>query len=319
VESRLGSSRPNHTCSVPGKPMNYWTFRCGTAVALSAGMYVEERASCITPTTDGRPYALSVELIRRDLQTSVVGFQIDLYADIDSTNAALRRLAEVGARAGTVVLAETQRAARGRDGTPWFSPPECNLYASVLLRPWLGPRAVQVFSFITSLALSDAVRAEGVPAAIKWPNDILIEGRKVAGSFGVVATAGDLVDYVILGVGVNVNVERRTLERGLGAAAAGAISLREATGRLIDRNRFTAGYLNTLEHWLDVYRVFGPSPVLEAWRKRDLLAGRWVRVRGEGPQYEGRVLGANSDGQLVVQDPWDVQHRVVAAEVTVLD
>jgi hypothetical protein len=59
--------------------------------------------------------------------------------------------------------------------------------------------------------------------------------------------------------------------------------------------------------------------VLGAWRKRDVLAGRWVRVLGEGPQYEGRVLGANSDGQLVVQDMWDVQHRVVAAEVTVLD
>jgi BirA family transcriptional regulator, biotin operon repressor / biotin---[acetyl-CoA-carboxylase] ligase len=282
-------------------------------------MYVEERVSCSTPTIDARQSALSIELIRRDLETSVVGFQIDLYEDIDSTNAALRRLAEVGARAGTVVLAENQRAARGRDGTPWFSPPGCNLYASVLLRPWIGPRAVPVFSFITSLALTDAIWAEGVPAAIKWPNDILIEGRKVAGSFGVVATAGDLVDYVILGVGVNVNVERRVIERGLGAAAAGAISLREAAGRPIDRNRFTAAYLNAFEKWLDVYRVSGPPPVLGAWRKRDVLAGRWVRVLGEGPQYEGRVLGANSDGQLVVQDTSDVQHRVVAAEVTVLE
>jgi BirA family biotin operon repressor/biotin-[acetyl-CoA-carboxylase] ligase len=283
-------------------------------------MYLQERASCSTRTIDGGDSALSVELIRRDLETSVVGSEIDLYGDIDSTNAALRRLAEVGAPAGTVVLAESQRAARGRDGTPWFSPPGCNLYASVLLRPWVGPRALPVFSFITSLALSDAIWAEGVPAAIKWPNDILIDSRKVAGSFGVVATAGNLVDYVILGVGVNVNVERRALEWGLGAAAAGAISLREAAGRLIDRNRFTAAYLNTLEKWLEVYRVSGPSPVLGAWRKRDVLAGRWVSVRGEEPRYEGRVLGANSDGQLVVQDTWDVQHRVVAAaEVTVLE
>ena len=92
------------------------------------------------------------------------------------------------------------------------------------MRPWIGPRAVPVFSFVTSLALSDAIRAEGVPAAIKWPNDILVEGRKVAGSFGVVAAAGDFVDYVILGVGVNVNVERRTLERGLGVAAVARLS-----------------------------------------------------------------------------------------------
>lgn len=282
-------------------------------------MYVEERASRSIETLDDTESALSIGLIRRDLKTALVGFQMDLYEDIDSTNAALRRLAEVGTRTGTVVLAEHQRAARGRDGAPWFSPPGCNLYASVLFRPGIGPRAVPVFSFISSLALTDAIWAEGLPAAIKWPNDILIEGRKVAGSFGVVATVGDLVDYVILGVGVNVNVERRVLERGLGAAAAGAISLREAAGRPIDRNRFTAAYLNALEKWLDVYRASGPLPVLDAWRKRDVLAGHWVSIQGEGPQYEGCVLGANSDGQLVVQDTWEVQHRVVAGEVTVLE
>jgi BirA family biotin operon repressor/biotin-[acetyl-CoA-carboxylase] ligase len=279
-------------------------------------MYLEERAGSGTGIIEGAESALCIDLIRRDLETNVVGFEIDLYGDIDSTNAALRRLAEIGAQEGTVVLAEAQRAARGRRGTPWFSPCGGNLYASVLFRPWIGPRAVPVYSFITSLALSDAIWAEGVPAAIKWPNDILIDGRKVAGSFGVVATAGDLVDYVILGVGVNVNVERRVLERGLGDAAAGAITLREAAGRLIDRNRFTAAYLNMLEKWLDVYRLPGPPSVLEAWRKRDVLAGRWVSVRGEGQRFEGYVLGANSDGELVVQDTWDVRHRVVAAEVT---
>lgn len=261
--------------------------------------------------------SLCIEVIRRQLETEVVGFQIELYQDVDSTNAALRRLAEAGAREGTVV--EAQHAGRGRRGTPWFSPPGLNLYASVLFRPPIGPNAVPVFSFITSLVLSDAIRAEGVPAAIKWPNDILIEGRKVAGSFGAFATVGDLVDYVILGAGVNLNVERPALQQGLGAAAPGAISVREAAGRPIDRNGFAAAYLNLLEKWFDVYRVSGPTAVLQAWRERDVLAGRWVAVRGEGARYDGRVLGANSEGQLVVQDAADVQHRVIGAEITVLD
>jgi BirA family biotin operon repressor/biotin-[acetyl-CoA-carboxylase] ligase len=258
---------------------------------------------------------LCIERIRRRLETKVVGFQTYLYQEVDSTNAALRRLAEAGACEGTVVLAEAQYAGRGRRGTPWFSPPGMNLYASVLFRPTIASSAVPVFSFITSLALSDAIWAEGVPAAIKWPNDILIEGRKVAGSFGALATAGDLVDYVVLGTAVNLNVERLELERGLGAVAAGATSVREAAERPIDRNSFTAAYLNALEKWFDVYRGLGPTGVLRAWRERDVLAGRWVEVRDDAAPCEGRVLGANREGHLVVQDASGAQHRVVTGEI----
>lgn len=267
------------------------------------------------PPTD----CLCIELIRRRLETKVVGFQIYLYQDVDSTNTTLWRLAEAGAREGTVVLADAQRAGRGRRGTAWFSPPGTNLYVSVLFRPAIGPSAVPVFSFIASLALSDALRAEGVPAAIKWPNDVVIQGRKVGGSFGAFATAGDLVDYVIIGVGVNLNVDRTELEQGLGAAAGGAISVREVAGRVIDRNGFTAAFLNSLEKWFDVYRVSGPTGVLHAWRERDVLAGRWVEVRDATTSYEGRVLGANSEGQLVVQDTRGEQHRVIAGEIAPLE
>jgi BirA family biotin operon repressor/biotin-[acetyl-CoA-carboxylase] ligase len=263
------------------------------------------------------PDCLCIELIRRRLETEVVGFQTYLYQDVDSTNATLRRLAEAGAREGTAVLAEAQHAGRGRRGTPWFSPFGVNLYASVLFRPPIGPSAVPVFSFITSLALSDAIWAEGVPAAIKWPNDILIEGCKVAGSFGAFATVGDLVDYVILGTGVNLNIERAMLEQGLGAAAMGATSVGEAAGRLIDRNGFTATYLNSLEKGFDAYRVSGAAGVLQAWRERDVLAGRWVAVLDDAVSCEGRVLGANREGQLVVQDAVGEQHRVIAGEIVI--
>jgi BirA family biotin operon repressor/biotin-[acetyl-CoA-carboxylase] ligase len=260
---------------------------------------------------------LCIELIRRRLETEVVGFQLLLYQEVDSTSAVLRRLAEAGAREGTVVLAETQHAGRGRLGRPWFSPPRVNLYASVLFRPSIRPSAVPIFSAITSLALCDAIWAEGVPAGIKWPNDVLVEGRKVAGSFVSFATAGDLVDYVILGTGVNLNVDRLALEGGLGPVAAGATSVREAAARPIDRNAFTATYLNTLEKWLDLYRGSGPTHLLQAWRERDLLAGRWVTVRDDPARFEGRVLGTNHEGQLVVQDARGEQHRVIAGEIMV--
>jgi BirA family biotin operon repressor/biotin-[acetyl-CoA-carboxylase] ligase len=101
--------------------------------------------------------------------------------------------------------------------------------------------------------------------------------------------------------------------------APDATSVSEAAGRPIDRNSFTATYLNTLEKWFDVYRVSGPARVLQAWREHDLLAGRWITVRDDLAGCEGRALGANHEGQLVVQDAWGEQHRVIAGEIVVRD
>jgi biotin-(acetyl-CoA carboxylase) ligase len=103
----------------------------------------------------------------------------------------------------------------------------------------------------------------------------------------------------------------------LGPAATGATSVSEAAARPIDRNSFTATYLNTLEKWLHLYRVSGPARVLQTWRERDLLAGRWITVRDDPAGCEGRVLGANREGHLVVQDAWGEQHRVATGEIVI--
>lgn len=241
--------------------------------------------------------ALSIDLIRRGLETERVGFQLILYQEVGSTNEVLRRLAADGAREGTVVLAEAQRMGRGRLGQRALSPARVNLYASALFRPSMGPEAVPVFSFIAALAVSDAILAEGVSAAVRWPNDVLVQGGKVAGTSVVSATVGSQVDYVVLGVGVNVNVDRAAL----GDEECGATSLSEAAGRPIDRNAFAAAYLNHLERWGHVYRRGGPTAVLTAWRGRNGLAGRRVLVREAGRTHRGRVLGVNAHGEIVLE------------------
>src|SRR5215470_5370439 len=146
---------------------------------------------------------LSLDRIREALAAETVGHRILLYDEASSTNAVLRELAVEGAPDGTVVLAESQSAGRGRGDASWYSPPGVNLYASVLLRPDLAPPAAPAFVFIASLALADAIRALGLPVAIKWPNDVLVRGHKVAGVRAEVAIADDAVTHVILGVGVN--------------------------------------------------------------------------------------------------------------------
>jgi BirA family biotin operon repressor/biotin-[acetyl-CoA-carboxylase] ligase len=212
--------------------------------------------------------ALSIELLRDHLDTETVGRHIYLFGQVVSTNATLRRLAAAGAEEGTVVLAEEQTGGRGRGESAWFSPPGVNVYASVLLRPALAPRQVPTFALIASLALCEAAWREGATAAIKWPNDVLLGGRKVAGSLVEYATRGDRVEHVILGVGANLNVDRRTLDAGLGARAPGAVALGEVTGREVDRNVFAATFLNRLEAWYRAWQARGTEAVLAAWRER---------------------------------------------------
>src|SRR5262249_28172689 len=173
---------------------------------------------------------LAIELIRRHLLTETIGRHLYLFDHTASTNVALRELASGGAEEGTVVLAEAQSAGRGRMGQAWFSPPGLNLYISVLLRPNILLAAVPVLSFIGALALSDAGRALGVPGVIKWPNDVLVEGRKVAGCLVEVGERIGHLDPVILGAGINLNVPARELNASLGAAAVGAGSMSELAG-----------------------------------------------------------------------------------------
>jgi BirA family transcriptional regulator, biotin operon repressor / biotin---[acetyl-CoA-carboxylase] ligase len=262
---------------------------------------------------------LSIEAIRRQLRTAVVGRHLYLFGEVDSTNTVLRDLAQAGATDGTVVLAESQRQGRGRLGQEWFSPNGVNLYASVLFRDRLRPREAALFSLVAGLALADTIKELGLYPAIKWPNDVLLERKKVAGSLTECATRGEAVDFLVLGVGVNLNVDSASLRAALGAAAAGATSLAAVTGHEIDRNAFAASYLNHLEAWVFRYRKEGAAPVLSAWRDHDILTGRRVAVRGTGPGFDGRVLGVNDDGQLVVEDSLGTRHRVVAEEIRVLD
>ena len=263
--------------------------------------------------------SLSIERIRQDLTAQTVGRHIYLFGEVASTNSVLVRLAKAGALEGTVVLAEGQTAGRGRMGKVWFSPAGVNLYASILFRPPCAPSEVAVFSFIASLALFDAVQEEGAEPAIKWPNDILAGKKKVAGILAESAVSEDRVNFVILGAGVNLNVERETLRSALGPAGQNAVSLREATGREIDRNAFVARFLTLLDEWFQIYRSKGARVILQAWRDRDITTGRRVEVR-EGPEvFDGRAIGVNTEGCLVVQDSRGKVRRVTSGEIRFLN
>jgi BirA family transcriptional regulator, biotin operon repressor / biotin---[acetyl-CoA-carboxylase] ligase len=259
--------------------------------------------------------SLCIDLIRRHLSAETIGHRILLYRGVPSTNLVLRELAARGAAEGTVVLAEEQAHGRGRHGRSWFSPPGLNLYVSVLFRPGLDLREVPRFSLIASLALTEAIWGEGLPAAIKWPNDILVDGRKVAGTLVETIDLSGTPPHVILGVGVNMNVDDEALRGALRDDAREATSLREAAGREIDRNLFAASFLNHLERWFAAARDKQWDTVVGTWRERDALRGRRVEIRGTGPAWQGRAEGIDAAGYLVVDTDAGVRQRVISGEI----
>lgn len=262
---------------------------------------------------------LNIDSIRRALSSEIVGHRICLLWDVSSTNDALRGMAVAGAPSGTAVLAESQHAGRGRGGKRWFSPPRLNLYASVLLRPEIPLSSVPVFRLLAPLGVSDAIRIEGLFAAIKWPNDVVVGRQKVAGTLVECSTHDGDVQHVILGIGVNLNVGREALRAALGDAAGGATSLREMTGREIDRNVFAGTLLTCLDRWFRTYATEGAAPVLAAWRDRDILTGRRIEIRSGLDTWDGRARGLDRDGFLVVEDALGHARQVVDGEIRVLD
>jgi BirA family transcriptional regulator, biotin operon repressor / biotin---[acetyl-CoA-carboxylase] ligase len=262
---------------------------------------------------------LSIGAIRARLTAATVGSHLYLFDEVTSTNKVLRQLARSGAAEGTVVLAERQTDGRGRLGQEWFSPGGVNLYASALFRNRLAPGETPLFFFIASLAVADAVRELGLHPAIKWPNDVLVGRKKVAGALMECATRGNTVDVLVAGVGVNLNVDLASLRSALGPAGVGATSLAAVLGHDIDRNAFAASYLNHLDAWALRFRAEGPAPVLAAWRQRDILTGRRVEARGEREIWGGRVLGVNDAGQLMVQPSSGDPRRILNEEIRVLD
>jgi BirA family biotin operon repressor/biotin-[acetyl-CoA-carboxylase] ligase len=257
-------------------------------------------------------------MIRRTLDPEAVGKHLYLFDEVESTNAVLRDLARSGAAEGTVVLAESQRQGRGRLGRPWFSPPDVNLYAAVLLGPRLRLKEAGPLSFIGSLAVSDAIRELGLSPSIKWPNDVLLGREKVSGALLEWVPFGADTGSAVIGVGVNLNVDVELLRRALGPDGGRATSVAAVLGRPVDRSRFAASFLGHLDRWWRRYCCDEIRPILAAWQERDILTGRRVELRGPASSVEGRVLGIDADGHLIVRSTLGDLHVVLSEGIRVL-
>ena len=237
---------------------------------------------------------------------------LDIHTELDSTNTYLQGRAAAGAPAGSVCLAEYQRAGRGRRGRSWVSPFASNIYLSLLWRFPSSPAALSGLSLAAGIGVLRALRELGLDeAGLKWPNDILCGARKVAGVLLDMAGESGGPSHVVVGVGVNVRMP---------AGAARSIDqpwsdLEQLAGRGISRNRL-AGRLT--EHLLDVMTVFendGFEAFMDEWRRHDLVAGQEVQLLLAGSVVSGRAHGIDPSGALLVHTGGEAR-RFASGEVS---
>jgi BirA family biotin operon repressor/biotin-[acetyl-CoA-carboxylase] ligase len=260
------------------------------------------------------PDRLSSAEVDAHLLTKRLGRTLHYADDVDSTNRWARELARAGAREGTVVIADAQTAGRGRLGREWFSPAGRNLYISVILRPAVPPGEVPQLALVAASAVAAALRdVAGLRPAIKWPNDVLIDRKKVAGILAEMDSEADLVTFAVVGIGVNLNVSARELGPTLRRTAT---SVRVATGKTTDRAAFTGRLLGALEERYCRFLDEGFGALRDEWEQYSCLTGRRVTVAGADGVQRGQVVGVDRDGALCLRVADGKTVRVLAGDVT---
>jgi BirA family biotin operon repressor/biotin-[acetyl-CoA-carboxylase] ligase len=260
-----------------------------------------------------------VESFRRLLRTGVLGQTCYDFDVLASTNASMHALGRLGGPEGTIVLADEQTAGRGQADRVWISPPRCNLYVSVLLRPSIAPTQAPLISLLAAVALVDTLGQEGAICGIKWPNDILIQQRKVAGILTQMETHHDAVQFVVVGIGVNVNMTQEELKDHLGPIAQSATSLQVSLGREISREVLLAALMGNLEQWYNRFITQGETVLQEAWEARSLMRGRRISAQTTEVTWEGTAEGIDQAGCLRLRQDDGALVVLTSAAIRFLD
>ena len=244
--------------------------------------------------------------IRRNLKTSVFGKKdILVFGSTDSTNIEAFNLAAAGAPEGSIVIADRQKAGKGRMGRAWSSPAGKNVYISVILRPAIPPYLAPRITIVTAIALSDTFIESGIPGhRIKWPNDILVGDKKISGILTEMKGDTDSIEFIITGIGININAVLDDYPPELHSTVT---SLNIILNRNTDRNDFTALLLSNLEKYYNRFLMGEFSGILSTWKERADIVNREIKVQQFNETFTGRVIDLNEDGNLLVDTGGEIR------------
>jgi len=255
------------------------------------------------------------EEILDGLDTKVFGKKkLICLQETESTNFIAKNLAAAGAPEGTLVTAESQTSGRGRKGRTWVSPSGKGIYASMILRPHIPPDEAPKITLLTAVAAAETlICLVKTDAKIKWPNDILIGTKKIAGILTEISLEMDAVDYIVVGIGLNVNTQPQDIPDDLKEKATSVLI---ETGRKFSRVKILQKFLSLYEKYYDVFKNKGFRPVLARWKELSNIVGKKICVDMINKELSGTVEDVDDDGVLILKDSSGKIHRIFSGDIT---
>ncbi len=262
--------------------------------------------------------------IKKYLKSPIIGRNIYYEEKVSSTNSMAKDLAIKGVKNGSVVIADMQEKGRGRNGKIWISPPGRNIYMSIILRPKFSPEDARGMTMLAAVSAADAIlEITSLMPQIKWPNDILINSKKVSGILTEMGTQNNIIEYIIVGIGINVNLSEEGIPDDIkNIATSLSMELNKTQGknisgntRLISRNKLIISFLNKFDRYYEMFLSTGLSPVLQSYQKYFDMIGKDVEITLENRKVKGQVAGIDSKGALLVKTGENELEKIVSGEL----
>jgi len=247
--------------------------------------------------------------IAHGLNTKYIGRKIHYFDYLSSTMDLAMQLGIQTAPHGTLVLAESQTSGRGRLGRSWFSPKYKGIYFSLILRPKISPSASPMLTLLAAVSICEAIKkVAGLDAQIKWPNDVFCGNKKIAGILTEMNAEVDKVNFVVIGIGLNVNNDKKSL-------VAQATSLKEQAGQSISRILLLQELLRRIENNYFLLEDRGGQGIIDKWRSFSLTLGRRVKVYCQDKHVEGQAVDIDQDGALLIRKDSGLTQKVFSGDV----
>jgi len=247
-------------------------------------------------------------------ENDFLGNKIYFYDEIDSTNNEAKKKAEDGATQGTLVITECQNSGRGRRGKKWISPSGSGIWMSFVLRPTIHPYGASMITLVAALSVVSALKnIKNLECSIKWPNDIVANGKKICGILTEMSSELDSVNYIVIGIGINVNITE--FDEDIKDIAS---SVFLETGLTIKRSQVVADFARYFEKYYSIFmQTQDMSGLLDAYNKLLVNAGREVKISNINSQFIGNAIGINNKGELLVKKHDGNIEKIMAGEVSV--
>ena len=260
------------------------------------------------------PDRITADAIKSCLETKWMAKNLEYYDEIDSTNNRAKALGETGGADGTLFVAETQTAGKGRRGRCWQSPAGSSISMSILLRPVMNPSDAPMLTLVMAYAATKALREKTeLDIGIKWPNDLVVSGKKISGILTEMSAEIDYINHVVIGVGINVNQD--TFPDDIKETAS---SLKMELGKRIKRSGLIAAVMKIFEEYYEIFQETEDlSGLQELYNSMLVNKDREVKVLEPGNEYKAYAIGINQTGELIVRTPDGKEKEIYAGEVSV--